>query len=309
MNITHLRYAVEVARTGSISQAAENLGVGQPNLSKALKELESNLGVVLFRRTSKGAVPTSQGQSFLLYARSLLSQLDEMKALFSPQQEDNAPLRIAATPSAVLALAMAAAAQALPDGRSLSLTECDAAGVIQAVDDGFCRLGLLRCPATEAERIVQQCAGKGLKALPLRHIPPVALLSRSHPLAQSRPLLFPELQPFVRLSGGETAAALTTAQLKRPPDPADTAAVWEIASPAVRLEVLGSRPDTYCFDEPLPSVLLERYGLCAHSCVGVDREWTDLRILPAGQELPADAGPLLDALANLWREASHAVTP
>ena len=58
MNTQHLKYAVEVERTGSITQAADNLYMAQPNLSKAIKELEDTLGISIFRRTSKGVVPT-----------------------------------------------------------------------------------------------------------------------------------------------------------------------------------------------------------------------------------------------------------
>ena len=52
MNTQHLKYAVEVERTGSITQAADNLYMAQPNLSKAIKELEDTLGISIFRRTS-----------------------------------------------------------------------------------------------------------------------------------------------------------------------------------------------------------------------------------------------------------------
>ena len=48
MNILHLKYAVEVAKTKSISKAAENLYMGQPNLSRAIKELEESLGITIF---------------------------------------------------------------------------------------------------------------------------------------------------------------------------------------------------------------------------------------------------------------------
>ena len=44
MNIKHLQYMIEIERVGSISQAAKNLYVGQPNLSRAIHELEDNLG-------------------------------------------------------------------------------------------------------------------------------------------------------------------------------------------------------------------------------------------------------------------------
>ena len=78
MNITHLKYAVEVARTGSISQAAENLFMSQPNLSKAIKEFESRLGFAIFRRTSRGMEPTPKGADFLALGENILAEIAEM---------------------------------------------------------------------------------------------------------------------------------------------------------------------------------------------------------------------------------------
>ena len=54
LSIMHLRYAAEVAKRGSIRQAAEALYMGQPNLSKAIRELESTVGIQIFERSPKG---------------------------------------------------------------------------------------------------------------------------------------------------------------------------------------------------------------------------------------------------------------
>ena len=83
-NIQHLRYAVEVAKTGSISRAAENLFMGQPHLSKAIRELEEDMNITIFRRTPKGVEPTEQGEQFLEYARRILEQVDELESLYKP---------------------------------------------------------------------------------------------------------------------------------------------------------------------------------------------------------------------------------
>lgn len=308
MNVTHLRYAVEVARTGSISQAAEALCVGQPNLSKAIKELESSLGVTLFRRTSKGATPTPQGEAFLHYARSLLSQMDEMENLFVPGRAEREAVRVAATPSAVLTLAAAQLSPSLPEGQAFSLREYeDGNGVIRAVADGQAGMGLLRCPALEAEALVRQCDEVGLRGLPLRHAAPAVLMSRRHPLAESRPLLYPELAAYTRLSGGDRAPALSVSRVRRSVRLPAAPETWILTSPETRLAVLSARTDTYAFDEPLPPVLLERYGLCARSCIGVDQEWIDLRVLPREQEVTPPCGRLLDHLSALWREAARAI--
>ena len=82
MNLLHLKYAVEVAKTKSINQAAKNLYMNQPNLSRAIKELEDSLGVNLFRRTSKGIIVTPQGEEFLVHARNILDQVDEIEAMY-----------------------------------------------------------------------------------------------------------------------------------------------------------------------------------------------------------------------------------
>ena len=48
MNILHMKYAVEVARAGSLSRASDVLVIAQPNLSKAIKDLETDLGITIF---------------------------------------------------------------------------------------------------------------------------------------------------------------------------------------------------------------------------------------------------------------------
>ena len=58
MNVLHMKYAVEVARLGSLNKAAESLLVAQPNLSRSVKELEAELGIAIFTRSAKGMVLT-----------------------------------------------------------------------------------------------------------------------------------------------------------------------------------------------------------------------------------------------------------
>ncbi|MBQ7090686.1 MAG: LysR family transcriptional regulator, partial [Clostridia bacterium] len=86
MNIVHLKYAVEIAKTQSISKAAENLYMGQPNLSRAVRELEESLGITIFNRTPKGISITPDGEEFLQYARRIIAQVDEMEELYQKGQ-------------------------------------------------------------------------------------------------------------------------------------------------------------------------------------------------------------------------------
>ena len=74
MQIQTLKYLVEIAKTGSINQAARNLYVSQPHLSRTLKEIEQNSNVIIFQRTSKGVELTQEGQKFMAHVYRLLEE-------------------------------------------------------------------------------------------------------------------------------------------------------------------------------------------------------------------------------------------
>ena len=63
MTIQQIRYALEIAETGSINKAAEKLFVSQPSLTNALRELEKSLGITIFNRSGfakkKTGIPAS----------------------------------------------------------------------------------------------------------------------------------------------------------------------------------------------------------------------------------------------------------
>ncbi|MFD1851353.1 LysR family transcriptional regulator [Oceanobacillus bengalensis] len=90
MTLQQLKYVIEVARSRSISNAAQNLFISQPSLSNALKELEKEMGITLFQRTNKGIVITPEGSEFLGYARQVVEQAELLENRYagnqSPQQ-------------------------------------------------------------------------------------------------------------------------------------------------------------------------------------------------------------------------------
>lgn len=74
MTLTQMRYAIAVADTKSINEAARALFITQPSLSAAMKELETEIGIQLFRRTNRGIMVTPEGEEFLGYARQVVEQ-------------------------------------------------------------------------------------------------------------------------------------------------------------------------------------------------------------------------------------------
>lgn len=82
MTLQQLRYVTSIADCGSMNEAAKILFVSQPSLSGAVKELEEETGIEIFKRTNKGVLPTPQGEEFLGYARQLLNQYELMEDRF-----------------------------------------------------------------------------------------------------------------------------------------------------------------------------------------------------------------------------------
>lgn len=74
MTLSQLKYVLEVAECGTIRKAAERLFITQPSLTAAIRELESELGITIFKRTNKGVQVTSEGEEFLGYARQVVCQ-------------------------------------------------------------------------------------------------------------------------------------------------------------------------------------------------------------------------------------------
>lgn len=74
MNINQLKYVLEVANASSMREASTKLYVSQPALSSSIRELEEELGILIFERTNKGISLTDEGRDFISYAKKAVGQ-------------------------------------------------------------------------------------------------------------------------------------------------------------------------------------------------------------------------------------------
>lgn len=81
MQLKQLRYFLEVVECGSISKAAEQLFLSQPNLSRSIHLLEEELGESLLLRSAGGVEPTEFGRQVYYYAKSIHEQVDMLTKL------------------------------------------------------------------------------------------------------------------------------------------------------------------------------------------------------------------------------------
>ena len=87
-----LEFFMEICREKNFSRAAENLLVSQSSLSKQIKHLEDEVGVILFHRTLKATTLTPEGEAFFEYAEKILENYQQMKTVME-QFAWKAPVR------------------------------------------------------------------------------------------------------------------------------------------------------------------------------------------------------------------------
>ena len=87
MELKYLKYFVEIAEQRSMRKAADSLYVTQPNLTRAMQNLEDEMGEKLLIRSNHGVSLTTTGESLYYYAQSVLNQMREIEALKRKDKE------------------------------------------------------------------------------------------------------------------------------------------------------------------------------------------------------------------------------
>ena len=304
LNTLHLKYAVEVERTGSITQAAENLYMGQPNLSKAIMELEETLGFQIFERTSKGVIPTEKGTRFLVYAKNVLSQIEKMEAL---SDENNAAqsLSIAISRSGYVAAAAARFAAGLDlSGRiRLNIRETNSVQVITSVAAGTFGLGLVRYKLLHERYFLDYISDKELDVIPFWEFDSmVAISERNCPSDEI--IRYQELGGLTPiLYGDESIPYLSFGEVRREAkSPAANKAVF-VYDRSTALELLSMLEDAYMLTAPAVPSELQKYGLVQKKCDIPNERCKDVIVFQKGFKFSESDRKFIDLLSEMKNEA------
>ena len=83
MTLQQIHYIITISETGSFNKAAEILYVSQPSLTNAIKEVEKEFGISIFNRSGRGVSLTNDGAEFLLYAKQVYNQYENLLEKYS----------------------------------------------------------------------------------------------------------------------------------------------------------------------------------------------------------------------------------
>ncbi|MBE5813601.1 MAG: LysR family transcriptional regulator [Clostridiales bacterium] len=257
MNIQQLRYAVEVEKARSITEAAENLHMSQPNLSRALRELEDALGFPIFNRTPRGIVPTAKGEEFLHYAVSILKRFDEMAERYAVRKQSEKTFRLSAPRSAYIAKAFQAFAQQVSHQTVLDYKETNALRAIRNVTEDGYELGMVRYQADYEGHFLDTFQEKGLAHREVWSFRYLLTIRADLPEARLPLLREEDIHGWMKILQGDTYVP-SLPRRKLVHDEPNRIHIYDRAS---ALELLSTLPRAYMWEAPMPADMLRRYGL------------------------------------------------
>ncbi len=280
MNTLHLKYAVEVERTGSISRAADNLFMGQPNLSKAIRELEENAGITIFKRTSRGVTPTPKGEEFLKRAHTILNQLQEIDELKTSGERQSPRFSLTVPDSNYIAEAVRSFIAQIKNGTDVTIKKAGAIEGITNVTDAVTSMSLIRFESVYDSYFSELAQSRAMKCEIIWSFDAVLLASHISELSHITPINRQTLNNYTEITYGDVFSPQIREDATQN-TPKKNAI--KLDDRAVSLSLLSQMRYAYMITAPVPQRVLDRYGLVERKCEFVKR-YTDMIIYPEDYE-------------------------
>lgn len=287
MNFLHLKYAITVAETGSISKAAEKLYVAQPNVSRAIKELESDLNITIFERNSKGMIVTPEGEQLIHYAKRILRQIDDMEKIFKYQKKKNV-FSISVPRASYISDAFVEFSKCLNniDNAEVYYKETNAYRVINNVINEEYNLGILRYYINHDRYFKDIIEKKELKCELINQFKYVLIFNKNSALSENKEIHYSDLKDFIEIAHGDPyVPSLSTNELVKTELSEEVSRRIFVFERASQFELLANNEETFMWVSPVSKRLLDRYGLVQKECMDNTKEYKDLLIYRSNYKL------------------------
>ena len=281
MNLLHMKYAVEIAKTNSINKAAETLYVGQSALSRAIKELETNLGVVLFERSAKGMFLTPDGEVFVRYAKSVLKQVEDIEKMFGEGAVGKKKFSVSVPRASYIADAFAKFTKRIEKGTEIDVfyKETNSMKTVKNVLQDDYKLGIVRYAESFDKYYKDMMDEKGLDYELITEFRYKLLMISESPLAKKEKISFSDLKTYTEIAHADPyVPSLPMSEVKKEELPDNTAGRIFVFERASQFELLSQNPETFMWVSPVPESLLKRYGLVEKVCDENKRIYKDVLI-------------------------------
>lgn len=284
MNTLFFKYAIEVERTRSITQAAENLFMAQPNLSKAIKEMEDLLGFAVFERTSKGVIPTKKGNAFLEHAHNIVMQLDKIENIAQNDKNNIQRLSISIPRVSYISKGITKLVGTLDQskGINLNIQETNSMQTINNLVKGTFNLGIIRYQELYEQYFHNFLSERNLCFEVIWEFSYHVLFSKKHKLASKQNLVREDLSESIEIIHGDNMIPYISNGKWDTEDQEITKKRIYVYERGNQFELLSSIPSTYMWVSTIPDDMLQRFDLQQRKCNYPGNRYKDLLIYPKG---------------------------
>ena len=287
MNLLHVKYALTVAKTGSLSKASEELLIAVPNISRSIKELEADLNITIFERTTKGMQLTLEGEEFLGFAKGILEQIDQVENYYKHGAPQKQKFSISVPRACYISEAFSQFSKSLTkDAAEIFYKETNSQRTIHNILKHDYKLGIIRYAENYDKYFKTMLEEKGLCYELVTEFSYSLIMSADSPLAQKEEITFDDLTEYIEIAHADPyvpSMPLSKVVKEELPDNIDRRIfIFERAS---QFDLLSNNPETFMWVSPAPKKLLERYNLVQRKCNENKKVYKDILIYKNGYKL------------------------
>ena len=287
MNILHMKYAFEVAKAGSLNKASERLLVAVPNISRSIKELESDLGITIFDRSTKGMCLTPEGDEFINFAKGILSQIDSVEKYYKEGAPGKQKFSISVPRACYISEAFAEFSKTLTkDSAEVFYKETNSQRTIHNMINHDYKLGIIRYAENYDKYFKAMLEEKGFEYELVTEFMYSLVMSANNPLAQKVEITFDDLKDYIEIAHADPfvpSMPLSKVIKEELPDNIDRRIyIFERAS---QFDLLEKNPETFMWVSPSPESLMKKYNLIQKKCIENKKVYKDVLIYKKGYKL------------------------
>ncbi len=298
-----MKYALEVAKSGSLSKAAEKLLTAQPNISRSIKELESELGISIFERSAKGMAPTADGEEFLDYASRILSQIEYVEGLYKSGTQKKQRFSISVPRASYVSAAFASFTKSIGAGSSeLFYKETNSKRAIDNIINHDYKLGIIRYSENHDKYFRTLLEEKGLCYELISQFSYKLLMSKDNPLSAKDTISYEDLSDFIEIAHADPyVPSMPLAKIIKEELPDNINRRIYVFERASQFDILSENPETFMWVSPVTDKILARYGLVQKDCTDSNKIYKDILIYKKGYKFSALDNRFITELCNAKR--------
>lgn len=201
MRIQQLEYLEKIVEAGSINEAAKRLFLTQPSLSNAVKELENEMGIQIFQRSSGGISLTAEGREFMTYSKQILDQVNLMNERYKNGQQRKQSFSVSAQHYAFVVHAFVELIKSVNANEyQFTLRETETQNIFNDLAQFKSELGILYTNGFNQKIMQRLFKENNLVFTPLFVAKPHIFVSRYNPLTSKSSVDLSDLEDFPYLS-------------------------------------------------------------------------------------------------------------